>query len=257
MKKILVQLARRLGIYNSLKRLKYRFGFHPTFDPIKRSRLVALFSTFLKKGDLCFDIGANVGEYTASFLDLGADVVSVEPQPIGVKRLKRLFGSDSHVVIVPAACGEQEGKGEIHICEYNHAISTMSAAWQASGRFTADYEWRGKVTVAIITLDALIAKYGCPDFCKIDVEGFEFQVLSGLSQKIRALSFEFTHEFLAEAELCLVHLNDLGPIEFNFCRGDSYQLEFFDWQTDIVSFLRHLREGFDSQLCGDIFVRFL
>jgi FkbM family methyltransferase len=42
------------------------------------------------------------------------------------------------------------------------------------------------------TLDELIGKHGVPVFIKIDVEGFEEAVLQGLSQPVRALSFEFT-----------------------------------------------------------------
>ena len=41
------------------------------------------------------------------------------------------------------------------------------------------------------TLDTLVAEYGEPAFCKIDVEGFEVEALKGLSRPLRALSFEY------------------------------------------------------------------
>ena len=51
---------------------------------------------------------------------------------------------------------------------------------------------RHAIRVPITTLDSLIARHGVPTFIKIDVEGFEFEVLVGLSRPINAISFEFT-----------------------------------------------------------------
>lgn len=44
-----------------------------------KNKIKKLFQ-FIKKNDLCFDIGANEGDQTSLFLELGAKVVSVEPQ---------------------------------------------------------------------------------------------------------------------------------------------------------------------------------
>ena len=46
--------------------------------------------------------------------------------------------------------------------------------------------------VPVTTLDALIERHGVPSFVKVDAEGFEEEVLQGLSRSIKALSFEFT-----------------------------------------------------------------
>ena len=72
------------------------------------------------------------------------------------------------------------------------------------------------MTVPVTTLDSLIALYGEPDFCKIDVEGFEKEVFKGLSRPLARLSFEFHAEFLGETFACLELLRELGLYRFNF-----------------------------------------
>jgi FkbM family methyltransferase len=54
-------------------------------------------------------------------------------------------------------------------------------AVRASGRFS-EFEWNDELEVPMRTLDELIREYGVPDFCKIDVEGYEFGVIQGLSR---------------------------------------------------------------------------
>ena len=50
--------------------------------------------------------------------------------------------------------------------------------------------------------DNMISRYGSPEFTKIDVEGYEFEVLNGLSQPIKTISFEFTSEEKKQAFAC-------------------------------------------------------
>ena len=78
----------------------------------------------------------------------------------------------------------------------------MGSRIQTSGRF-GDCQWNQTTTVSVTTLDSLFAEHGVPQFIKIDVEGFEYEVVSGLSQPIKALSMEFTPEFLDSTLKCL------------------------------------------------------
>ena len=79
------------------------------------------------------------------------------------------------------------------------------------------------------TLDRMIERYGVPQFCKIDVEGFELDVLRGLSQPLSCISFEY---HLTEAERltsCLDHLSGLSRIRINFICIDGSEFVLPEW----------------------------
>ncbi len=77
-------------------------------------------------------------------------------------------------------------------------------------------EWESTVEVRVTTLDDLIDEYGLPRFCKIDVEGYELEVLEGVSYAIPALSFEYNPAVPDIALDCISRLTALGAYEFNW-----------------------------------------
>jgi hypothetical protein len=71
--------------------------------------------------------------------------------------------------------------------------------------------------------------HGEPAFCKIDVEGFEVEVLSGLSRPLRALSFEYlpaTHDLALAA---LDRVEDLGDYRYNYSPVETMRLAGDRW----------------------------
>ena len=214
------------------------------------------YSGFIKKGDLCFDVGANLGNRTQLFLELGARVISVEPQPSCLTHLNKLYGKNSSVHIIPKALSEKEGTAVLSICEESPILSTMSDKWQHEGRFSQEFRWNTSREVPTTTLDLLIAEFGIPVFCKIDVEGFEETVLKGLTKPLNYISFEFTFEFLEDAVRCIDLLASLGPVKLNFSIGEKMKLYLQDWVAPVELF-EVLRSLEDKKLWGDIYARYL
>jgi len=191
-----------------------------------------LLRQFVAPGCLCFDVGANIGDISEIMLKLGARVVAIEPQAENALRLQQRFESHRAITIVPMAAGANQGAAELLICTSSDCSSLspeFAETLSRSGRVPASYLWDHTEKVEITTLDALISRFGTPHFVKIDVEGYEAEVLKGLNSPVRTLSFEFTPERLDPALECIRRLSSLGDYEFNFTIGRRHRLELEPW----------------------------
>lgn len=219
------------------------------------ARMEGFYGGLVKKGQLVFDVGSNNGERAIVFEQLGAKVVCVEPQKKCVELLHQYFGKNKDFVIVDKACGAAPGKGEIAVCKEADTISSMSEKWIKSGRFSSEFHWEEKQPVDITTLDILIEQYGSPVLCKVDVEGFETEVLKGLSKKVGMVSFEFTREFFEDAEICMNLLDAIGTTSYNFCLAENMHFEMpaFGSRAELTAILK---KNTIPDLWGDIYVKF-
>lgn len=162
--------------------------------PWRGAQLRRFYRRFLPDGGLAFDVGAHAGNRVAAFRRLGARVVALEPQPDFVRLLQRRFGSDAQVTVLPVALGRAAGEAQLMTSVRTPTVSTLSTDFIERAGQAASFRgvrWSPGPRVPVQTLDGLIAQHGRPDFVKIDVEGFELDVLLGLSEPLPALSFEF------------------------------------------------------------------
>lgn len=224
--------------------------------PLRRRRLQKFYRTFIPENGLCFDIGAHLGNRIEAFRGLGARVVAVEPQPLCLNYLQQQFGNDELVTIIPKAVGAQSGTAKLHISQLTPTVSTLAKPeWREAlqKRSNIQVTWEEEKEVELITLDQLIAEYGLPDFCKIDVEDYEAEVLRGLSNPIPSISFEFFTWTQPRTLECLELIDQLGNYEYNWSIGESQQMVKTAWIDS-----NHLRDEIQQikrEISGDIYAR--
>lgn len=164
---------------------------------------------FLRPQDLFLDIGANVGSYTVLASGVcGARTIAFEPDPLSMARLARNVGVnalETRVDIRAVALGESSGEAAFTIDR-----DTMNRLALPTDTDTQ--------AVALSTLDAQIG-VAAPSLMKLDVEGFEAQVLRGASQTLRRESLQAIIIETVSPE-SLVLLSDAG---FTQARYNPFQ----------------------------------
>jgi FkbM family methyltransferase len=170
------------------------------------SRYEARFSQELvgavRAGDSVWDIGANVGVYAAQFAERGAaKVVCFEPAPEAVVALHERFPQSSaapgRVRIVPIALADQRG------------TALFSAKGTApDNQIGAADGTKPTVEVQVRSADEALAEFALPtpNVIKIDVEGYELEVIQGMtgmlsSKELRSIFVEVHFSRLHERKL--------------------------------------------------------
>ncbi len=188
---------------------------------------VAFYKNLIGNGEkLVFDVGAHLGRKTEFFRAIGARVVAVEPQADMAAYIRVKFSTDKYVMVEQFGLGETDGEAIIHISSRYPGFSSFHKDWQKGTKYNS-FDKSEKVRVT--TLEHLIKKYGMPDFCKIDVEGSEPQIFSGLKSKIPILNFEFHSDDPALVKTCLEKLTRIGFTEFNFVMEENTKFAEKKW----------------------------
>ena len=159
--------------------------------------------------------------------------------------------SDSSLPIKSQASGLSFGR--IQQDEVIFLISTFAPHWK-TGRF-AESQWDKKITVNITTLDELINKFGEPNYIKIDVEGFEHEVILGLTKKSGIISFEFTSEFIEDAHKSVDYLISLGYSDFNYSIGERRKFYTHWSNANIIKESIKNNIKIDKLLWGDLYCK--
>lgn len=194
------------------------YGFEPEQKLVNR---------FVGKNSNVLDIGANAGSYIDVFLGLGCNVFAFEPNPLYIKRLKKKYRNK--ISLFECALSNTTGVSELRVpCGINGA-GTLST----DNNFGGAYE-KSDVRSYYIECKRL-DDIDLPEihFIKIDVEGFEREVLAGglktivSSMPIMLIEIEERHRQGSIMETRLL-LQSLGYSMFFQVNGKFTPIELFD-----------------------------
>lgn len=166
--------ARKLGLTRPIAILLGRGGYEARFDEAMAAAL--------PQALVIWDVGANQGIYTAKFVEAtrgkdGAAVFAFEPSPRSQAVLNEKFGDDPLVTLCQMALSDSSGTSYFQLGDSEDGV-TDSMTIDATG-----------IEVRVATVDEMVSSGAAqaPDLMKIDVEGFEYDVLRGMSGLIASL----------------------------------------------------------------------
>ncbi len=207
------------------------------------------YSKFINKNDVCFDIGANKGRKSKLLLSLGAKVIAFEPQSSCSKFLNDIDNNNFNYL--PIAVGPKDEIKSLNIA--NH-IEVATFSNEFIDYFKNDsLEWNNVEEVEVKKLDTLIKEYGIPDFCKIDVEGYELDILSNLTYEVPLIEFEFTGGFISNT-IKIIDLLNKSNTYYNFNLNENPKFELKEW-VSAKKMITIINELPINRLHGNIFVK--
>jgi FkbM family methyltransferase len=176
--------------------------------------------------DTVLDVGANEGQYARLLRELGfaGRIVSFEPCAIAYKRLQEAARADASWVLAPrGAIGDREGHIRLNRTSNGGQSSSVLPMLETHRRAAPDASPAGSEIVPISRLDHAVNGLLAGArriFLKIDVQGYEAQVLRGAGDVLARIVG-------AQIELSLVPLYDgqaLFPELFDLMRGSGFTI---------------------------------
>ena len=167
---ILRKVLRKLGLTVIIGKFLAKKNYEQLFDQALLSEI--------QDTDIVFDIGANQGYYTKKFLDkvTKGKVLAFEPVPGCVLNIKKMQPNYPQLTIFPIALGSEKGA---------FPMSIGNDSLNATSSIKTNKE-SGDIMVSVESIDNMIASgIPFPNVLKIDVEGFELEVLKGMKSTIK------------------------------------------------------------------------
>jgi FkbM family methyltransferase len=189
---------------------------------------------------MLFDIGANRGLYTLANLSKYEKIILIDANPELCQQLRKIFASQPKCVIEHLLVSKDSGV-PFYFCQAD-TLSTASLFWVNSSRFTQTHSWQRVDNLLTAGIDQLVEKHGIPSYIKIDVEGYEKNVIMSMTRRYCPIAFEWAEESLEEILETIGYLDGIGFQEFAVQQKDDYDYlpptEAYTTCGDIIALLR-------------------
>ena len=154
----------------------------------KEPDTIAWIQEFFEPGDIIYDVGANIGQYSlyaAKLLKSETTVFAFEPEALNYAKLNRnIVLNDLAGTVVPFCLGISDSTG---IDRFYSKCFAPGAALHSIGRPVtqgeAAFEPQNEQGVMAVSIDDLIDRFGlpCPQHIKVDVDGIEKRIVAGMA----------------------------------------------------------------------------
>lgn len=168
------RVGQKLGILRPVVRIYRRIlniDYEQAFDSGVRQRI--------QPGDTVWDVGANIGHYCAIYSEAVGEtgkVIAIEPSPSSLGKLNECAARLPNVIVENLGLSHADGQMAFYVSKSgNTVVEGLSRESVKDGE---------EISVTIIRGDQLTEKYP-PNLIKIDVEGFELEVLEGMTETLR------------------------------------------------------------------------
>lgn len=170
------------------------------------------FKHVLKPGDVFVDVGANIGYFTriASAL-VGGGVHAFEPMPAAIRLLRENARDLKNVRLHEIALSNERGVCDFSIRKYGDTSSLGADIASATANI---------ISVQTDTIDNVLKDEKRIDVIKIDVEGYEYEVLKGALETIKSkrplLYFEYIESYVSNRGFAIEDFKSLfAPLGYS------------------------------------------
>jgi FkbM family methyltransferase len=190
------------------------------------------------------DVGANTGEWSEMLLDCISPtrLIMIEPVPAAFATLEEKFGRDPRIEIHNLAVGDRVGTERLHITRDTTGASVLKPKEEMRTLVGSNWTVTEEVDVAMTTLDRLLGALPEISLLKIDVQGYEKQVLAGAAETLNKTRFLF------------VELNYMPQYDGGSWFGDLHQTLTGDYGFFLANASKPLCLNGRASMCDGLYV---